>query len=124
MAIDMQYFVLTPIILTVLWKAPKIGQGLIGLLIAGLSLPVLKVGVASLTLSYPGHFGCHLQDFSTASTFCTEPSSSSTTAGSRLWLGTVILCWRSSLSVSCQFQHLLPSSWWSCLRHPLYNWRK
>ena len=34
MAIDMQYFVLTPIVLTLLWKSPKIGQGLIGLLIA------------------------------------------------------------------------------------------
>ena len=35
MAIDMQFFVLTPIVLTLLWKVPKAGYALIGLLIAG-----------------------------------------------------------------------------------------
>jgi len=34
MAIDMQFFILTPIVLTILYKAPKIGYGLIGVLIA------------------------------------------------------------------------------------------
>jgi len=35
MAIDMQLFVLTPIILTILWRAPKIGCAVVGLLLAG-----------------------------------------------------------------------------------------
>merc|ERR1719339_119812 len=35
MAIDMQYFVLSPILLTIYWRKPKAGYGLISLLIAG-----------------------------------------------------------------------------------------
>merc|ERR1711892_658724 len=35
MAIDMQFFILTPIVLVLLWKVPKAGFGLIGLLMAG-----------------------------------------------------------------------------------------
>ena len=35
MAIDMQFFILTPIVVTLLWKMPKAGYALVGLLIAG-----------------------------------------------------------------------------------------